>query len=181
MYGLCQRKKAVMIKVVLALALTLSIIGCKKDDKRENVNCDIDKTLEENESKVTISKGIWGTVSMLQGNCMPIVDPNVCTHCPVKRTVRVYEYTMPSKAVPYNNSTIFFDSFQTQLIAETEADEDGFYQLDIPPGQYTIVTLEQGKIYAGGSDGVGGLSPFSLENNNELKNINLIRSYNAVF
>lgn len=170
-----------MTKAVIALALILSLTNCKKDDKPESLNCDIETTKEENEGKVTITTGIWGTVSMLQGNCMPIVDPNVCSHCPAKRVVRVYEYTMPNKAVPSNNSSIFYDSFSTQLIAETEADEDGFYQLNIPPGHYTIVTIEEGKIFAGGTDGAGGLSPFTIENNTELKNINLIRTYKAAF
>ena len=39
--------------------------------------------------KVTITAGVWGTVSQMSGNCMPIVGPgSSCRNCAVQRTVR---------------------------------------------------------------------------------------------
>lgn len=170
-----------MNKIFLALSLTLFITACDKKDTPADTGCNINKTFEENEDKVSITSGIYGTVSMMEGNCQPIIEPGACTHCAVKRTVKVYAYTKISDAVKYNNSPVFFDSFSTQLIAETETDEEGFFQLNIPTGHYTIVTIEQGKLYANSFDGNGGISPFNLENANELLKVNLTRTYNAVF
>ena len=85
---------------------------------------------------------------------------------------------MLSQATPQNLNR-FYDSFSTQLIKEFDTDADGFFQVDIPAGRYTIVVVENGKLYPFGLDGQGGLSPISFSGGKQ--NLNLTLTYKAVF
>ena len=169
-----------MKKVILMTLLVVCIISCKKH-KCDPTACDIQQTYNENATKITISNGIWGTVSSMEGDCMPGMPPSSlsCTHCPAKRTVKIYGYTLLSQAIPFANSPVFFDSFSTNLIAQVNADDDGFFQLNIPNGHYTIVVVENGKLYASGSDGQGGINPIIFSGG--LQNVNQIMTYKAAF
>jgi hypothetical protein len=140
-------KKKVMRILSGLLMIMFVFISCRKEYLPAK-QCDIQKVYEENAARVTITKGIWGTVSSMEGNCMPVTDPSTCKHCPVKRTVKIYEYTLLSQAVPSGSSTVFFDNFNTQLLAQADADSYGFFQINIPPGKYTIAVVENGKLNA---------------------------------
>ncbi len=168
-----------IMKHIIGCYLLLAIFsGCKKDNAT-SIACDIQKAYIENAKKVTTSNGVWGTVSSMEGNCMPMISPSSCTNCPVKRTVKIFEYTLLTNATPSGNSTIFFDSFNTQLIDQVETDDNGFFQINIPNGHYTIAIVENGKLYANGTDGQGGLNPFELLNGT--KEVNVTMTYKATF
>lgn len=169
------------MKRLPVLLLIMAVFpGCDKDDeKEEQPGCDMEQTYTDNEQKVTTATGIYGTIAFMEGNCMPMVGPgSTCKTCPVKRTIRIYEYTLKSQATP-QNATIFYDSFSTLLIKELETDEEGFFQTELPPGKYTIVTIENGKLHASGSDGQGGLNPFT--HTGVKQRLNLTLHYNAAF
>jgi hypothetical protein len=189
----CQPKKILHMKnLIILFSTVLFAFGCSKDkagnsameeESSQNVraNCQIDKTYADNAVKVTITNGIWGTVSFMQGNCMPTINPQntTCTNCPVKRTVRIYEYTKQSQATPSTTSPVFFDAFSTTLVREVETDNEGFFQTEIPVGKYTLVVVENGKLYANGTDGQGGLNPFTFSSGKQ--KINLTLTYKATF
>src|SRR5688572_24995513 len=144
---------------LLALILLITIIqGCDKD-KEEEPDCNMQEVNEKNANKVTIKNGVWGTIAFTEGNCMPVVDPAVCKTCPVKRTVQIYEFTRQHQADPAI-ITRFYNSFSTRLVSEVITDNDGFFQTELPAGDYTIVIVENGKLYANNFDGGGGISPF---------------------
>jgi hypothetical protein len=169
-----------MKKTFMPFLLALTLYSCNKDNTTK-IGCDIQQVYVDNANKVTITNGVWGTISMMEGNCMPTVPPstNSCKNCPVKRTVKIYQYTLFSNATPSGNSTIFFDSFNTQLVAQVDADDNGFFQVSIPAGHYTIAIVENGKLYANGGDGQGGLSPFTLSSGTQ--NVNITITYKAAF
>ncbi|WP_298391242.1 hypothetical protein [Hydrotalea sp.] len=169
------------MKNILVYALIAIVIwGCHKSNTLQ-AGCDIQKVYALNAQKVTITNGIWGTVSSMEGNCMPMVPPatNSCTNCPVQRTIHIYPYTLITNATLINNLSSFFESFNAPLIAEAVADEDGFYQLNLQAGTYSVAIVENGKLYANGLDGQGGLSPITLVNG--VQKLNLIMTYKAVF
>lgn len=141
----------------------------------------MEKVYSENALKVTLTNGIWGTVASMEGDFMPTVPPasGRGKTCPVQRTVRIYAYTTLANATRSANSYVFFDSFSTALIKEVTTDANGFFQAEIPPGTYSIVTIEEGKLYASGSDGNGGLNPFTYTGGLLKQNITL--TYKAVF
>lgn len=43
-----------------------------------------------------------------------------------------------------------------------QTDSKGFYQVTLPDGLYTIVIVEKGLLYAPLMDGIGGLSPVTV-------------------
>lgn len=158
----------------------MAFASCKKSNTPQR-GCNIPQVYSDNAKKVTISSGIWGTVSSMEGDCMPTVPPstNSCKNCPVQRTVKIYQYTLISNATPSGNSSVFFDNFNSPLVAQADADENGFFQISIPAGHYSIAVVENGKLYANTLDGKGGLNPFTFSSGTQ--NINIIMSYKAVF
>lgn len=149
--------------------------ACGKDDKDEKAGkCDIEKTRRANEAKVTIANGLWGTLGLITGNCMPVIDPanTSCKSCPVKRTMRIYSYTTLSQASQAQTGP-FFDSFSTTMLKEFKSDSDGFFEITIEPGTYTAVAVEDGKLYAFSFDGQGGISPIVVAGGKQQFNPNV--------
>ncbi len=170
------------MKYFYILIAVLFFVQCNKKHSSDDCNiCNIQKTYTLNAAKVTITNGIWGTVSSMEGNCMPPVAPNskTCTHCPVQRTIKIYNYTTLSQATPTANSSVFYDSFNTALVAQINSDADGFFQVNLPSGQYSIAIVENGKLYANGSDGFGGIVPVTVTNITQ--KFDLAMTYKAVF
>lgn len=170
--------------VLLFLAFTVLLTSCEKEDKQEAApptNCDIQQTYTANAAKATVTNGIWGTVSSMEGNCMPIVGPgSTCKHCPVKRTVKIYAYTTTANAVASAGLFGFYDSFNTTLVKQVNTDNDGFFQTDLPAGNYTMVVEENGKLYGCGiGDGQNGINPFT--HTNGAQKVNFQMTYKAVF
>jgi len=168
-----------MKKLFFWVVLSACFLSCKKQS--DPPDCDIQKTYADNAAKVTLTNGIWGTVSSMEGNCMPSVPAGSsdCKHCPAQRTVKIYAYTLRNQATPSANSTIFFDNFSTQLIAEVNADADGFFQANIPAGRYSIAVVENGKLYANETDGQEGLNPITFSTG--LQKVNVVMTYKAAF
>lgn len=168
------------LRNLLKIAIVTFLLYSCNDDNSLRTSCDMQKVTDDNTNKVTITNGIWGTVSSMEGNCMPSPGSNSsCIHCPIQRTIRIYEYTLKSNATQSDNYSSFYDSFNTPLIAEVDTDENGFFQIDIPAGHYSIVVVENGKLYASGLDGKGGINP--IIPTSEIQNINLLMTYKAVF
>ena len=169
-----------MKNIIGIFLLSVCLFSCKKQHCNQD-NCDIQKAYAHNATKVTISNGIWGTVSSMEGNCMPMVPPtaSTCKHCTVKRTIKIYEYTLLNQATSADNSQVFFTGFSTQLVAQVNADDNGFFQATLPAGHYTIAVVEDGKLYANGTDGQGGINPITYSGG--LQHVNQVMTYKAVF
>jgi hypothetical protein len=180
-----------MKKILPLMALLFVFSSCEKDEiKNANEHtecpdpfqCDIVQTYINNAAKATVSNGIWGTVSSMEGNCMPMVGPgSTCSHCPVKRTVKIYAYTITANAVASSGNQIgFYDSFNTQLIKQVDTDNEGFFQTDLPAGKYTLVVVENGKLFGSTiTDGQTGINPFTYTSGAE--RIDFKMMYKAVF
>ena len=168
-----------MKKLFKIFIIAMTFTSCGKDSTPQNI-CNIQKAYSDNAKKLTITSGVWGTVSSMEGNCMPAIPSSSnCKNCPVQRTVKIYPYTLLSHATRSGNSNIFFDSFNTPLVAQVDTDENGFFQVDIPAGHYSIAVVENGKLYANSFDGQGGLNPVTLASGRQ--NVNITMTYKAVF
>jgi hypothetical protein len=163
--------------ILLLLSITV-MLACKKETKTSV--CNMDSIYATNAAKVTITNGVWGTVSEMTGNCMPVIDPYTtdCTHCPIVRKVRIYPYTTTSNAVVANPGG-FYSSFSTTLIAEVDTDALGFFQVTLPAGNYTVVVVEDGKLYSPLGDGFGGINPVTVAAGST--KMNLTSTYKAAF
>ncbi len=82
------------------LLLSLSCTKAKQPANDVDEKCDMPAIYALNASKVNFANGIWGTVSITQGNCMPMFnEKNSCSFCVIEREVRIYEYTKIADAV----------------------------------------------------------------------------------
>ena len=99
-------------------------------------------------NQVTIEQGIWGNVWFWEGDFQPVGFGKIT---PVVRTVYVYELTPLDSGVI--GSRPFYSQILTQLIASTQSNSTGFYQVTLPEGEYSIFVKEDSLYYANPSDG----------------------------
>ena len=139
------------IKYILAIALTLSILinSCEEEQNetlRETEN--LEKLYQKNQTKISIEQGVAGTLVLKEGNCMPMIGPyegdNPCRNNAVRRTVQIYEPTTPEDT---EGSGPSFEKIHTNLIAETQSDKDGFFEVELNTGLYSLFIIEKGDFY----------------------------------
>lgn len=149
-----------------------SIVSCKKDPSIYSLWTNrMDELSIHNKSKISITSGVYGTLTLTEGNCMPMVGGNnSCKTYPVKRKIRVYEYTQLKDAEGY---APFFTKVNSRLIATSYTDDEGFFQFQLQPSLYSIFIEDKGKLYAAGLDGTGGVNSFTVSSGIEEINLNL--------
>lgn len=145
-----------MIKTrhIVAIAILIPVLfnSCDKQeiDPYEKQQQKLEKLYKKNQSKISVGQGVAGTLIMKEGNCMPMTGPyegdNPCRSFPVKRIIQVYEPTSHSE-VESSEPGPSFEEIHTRLIAETESDEEGFYELELDTGRYSLFIIEKGMYY----------------------------------
>jgi hypothetical protein len=56
----------------------------------------------------------------------------------------------------------FYSEIQTQLVSRTSSDDQGYFQLELPSGTYSLFVWEQERYYANGFDGFGYIMPVDV-------------------
>jgi len=91
--------------------------------------------------------------------------PSVGTITPVVReiyicrVITVKEMSNSHAAQPRGD---FFSLIPAKLVARTSSDKKGFYQLELPPGSYSIFVKENNAFYANKFDGERRITPFEV-------------------
>jgi hypothetical protein len=89
---------------------------------------------------------------LLQGDFMPgPAAPRGKTR-PVARKIFFYAAATFDQVTAEGEGG-FYRQIHTPLILQTASGSDGKFQARLPPGTYTMVVEENGKLYANGSDG----------------------------
>ncbi|OKL39405.1 hypothetical protein [Pontibacter flavimaris] len=150
---------------ILALLFhVLLLTGCNKEEDEAAPNQWVNNTEEltqQNKKKVSITQGITGTLTLIEGNCMPIIGPNsTCKEYPIKRKIVIYPYTTLQEA---NRHDFLYYTLDAKPVVTVESDAEGFYQAKLTPGTYSVFIQENGKLYANGLDGQGGINPVRVE------------------
>lgn len=130
-------------KKFLGFVILLSIIlnsNCKKNSYNHYP--------PDTSNQVTIEQGIWGNVWFWEGDFQPVGFGKIT---PVVRTVCVYELTPLDSGVI--GSRPFYSQILTQLIASTQSNSTGFYQVTLPEGEYSVFVKEDSLYYANPTDG----------------------------
>jgi hypothetical protein len=140
-----------IFKLFLFIILSILAINCKDSISGP-------KLPPDNHNKVTITQGVWGNIWFWEGNFMPSTDNS--SHgkvTPVVREVFVYEATRFDSVVMAIgvNGGGFYDSILTKQITKLQSDNTGFFQIELPPGKYSIFVKEDSLYYANGSDSEG--------------------------
>jgi hypothetical protein len=154
--------KALCLICFLNLILLASCEKKKeKDDNFQLIN--IEELIKRNASKVSIKMGVAGTLLKKDGNCMPMIGSSStsCRTYPVGRSIMIYDYTTKNEAVDWGP---MYNFVYSRFVAQCDADQDGFFQITVDTGRYSIFIKESDKLYANSSDGQGGINPIIVSN-----------------
>ena len=171
--------KKLVLMIIPALICGMVFSSCvsykeeAKDEDEKKGELEIFR--ENNQKKVSVSQGVWGTILKIEGDCMPGIvgeeRPNPCRVFPVIREVLVFEYTTDKDVVYSLIYPTFYEKVNTKLIARTTSDNEGFFELALQPGKYSVFVIEDGLLYAAGCDGLGGINPLTVELSNVSEHI----------
>jgi len=84
----------------------------------------------------TIDQGVYGVVTLAEGDCMPVAPPFCEKRSAVSRTIWVRE---PVPGGVLSDPSIL-GSYP--LVVQTVSGWTGFYQLRLPPGEYSIFVAD---------------------------------------
>jgi hypothetical protein len=116
---------------------------------------------DRNDARVTIEQGIWGDVWFWEGDFMPMCPSGTATAA--AREMRVHELTSEDD-VEHAPGTWwpFYSEVRTPLVASVWSDADGFFEVALPPGMYSLFAVEDTLFYANGFDGYGNIYPVTV-------------------
>lgn len=151
------------LRYLLFLVFVLPL-SCTNHDEPVRGDWDTLPELHDyNQGKITLEQGYAGTLILKEGNCMPMVGVglpgNTCRSYPVKRTIRIYDYTLQEET---EGDGPFFTLVNALLRERVTTDHEGFFQVELPPGNYSVFIEEAGKLYANLWDGQGGIHPITV-------------------
>lgn len=112
--------------------------------------------------KVTITEGIYGTVKVRYGDWMPNLDGFNGGEKPLACEVRAYEYFTLDDISGYLHADYRPEQMPKTLVASTNSDSKGRYQLSLPPGQYSVVLMDGDMCQITSVDDEGGICPVTV-------------------
>lgn len=127
---------------LVALLAVTPVAGCGDGASK----CTGDQRPARNGASLTIQEGVWGDVWFWDGDFMPICPSG--TVRPVVREVVVFEAATEAEVSQAAGSYGFYEEVRKPEVARTTSDRRGFFQIALPPGQYSIFVIEQGQFYA---------------------------------
>lgn len=121
---------------------------------------------QRNNDKVTISQGLWGDVWFWEGDFMPMISPS-CASGTITAVVReIYIHELTTFDDVDEESPTFYSSINTPLIAVAQSDTDGFFEVELSPGSYSVFAKEGDLYYANGFGHYGEIYPIEVVLNN---------------
>lgn len=142
-------KKRVIIRLCILFSMGIGAMGCAEQPECAG---EARQLLNDNSAKVTITQGVWGDIRFLSGDFMPLViDDPTGSECPtvedsgnanieyVSRRVLVYPLIYNSNLGEVGP---FYTPFAEAPLAETYSDQEGFFELALPAGKYSILIEE---------------------------------------
>ncbi len=130
-----------------------SFISC---DNEALGPAEMDDIPGSNENRVSIDQGIWGNVLFWEGDFMPMIYPDGASGniTPVIRTIYIHEATRDDQVqwcyveIEPCCGARFISEISTDLVAFTQSNDRGFFEVELPAGRYSIFVREYGYLYA---------------------------------
>ena len=110
--------------------------------------------------KITITEGIYGRVKVRYGDWMP--GSTNGGEKPLTCEVRAYEYFTLDDIGGYRHADYSPEQISKTLVASTNSDSKGRYQLSLPPGQYSVVLMDGDMCQITSVDDKGGICPVTV-------------------
>jgi hypothetical protein len=137
-------------------------------------------TLSQCKPYVPEGQGIIGTITWIEGNQMPMIqdgeDPTN-QEKKVEREIQIFPLTNISD-VKIEEGLI--TSIATKKIKVVKTDGTGKYAIDLSPGRYTILTVEENGLFANIFDADGNIQPVTVKEN-EWTLLDILINYKAYY
>ena len=146
---------------ILFIVLCTFLIACDLEDSKGTFYP------PDNEYKVTITQGVWGNVWFWEGNFMPGSVSGKIT--PVIREIYIYEATRHDSVLIDFERYPFIKEVNSNYFGKVISDKDGFYQVSLSPGKYSLFVKEDTLFYATILDADGHLMSVEVEANKVTK------------
>jgi hypothetical protein len=153
-YRVHARRKTMTTKVLL-IVLVVCFSGCS------NATDPCEHRFEYptmHPERVAVPEGVWGLVAFWDGDFMPLCPSG--TIDPVGRELRIHTLTQLDQ-VEEDDLGGFYAEVRTSEVARVWSDADGFFQVGLPPGQYSLFSLEDTVLYANRFS-AEGINPFTV-------------------
>lgn len=110
---------------------------------------------------------ITGKVVWLEGNLMPSIgDPDYAARAagrPIQRMLYIYEAATPEQSERKVGEASFYSEIHTKLIKKVRSGNDGTFSVKLPPGKYSVFSMEDEGLFANVFDGEGHISPVEVD------------------
>lgn len=129
------------------------------------------------------NQGIQGNVYWIEGNQMPQASQEAPSSLPpsakkaVKRTIHIHQLTHINQA---SLGDYLFGNIETPLVASIETNEEGEFSIELPPGKYSIFTVEENGYFASVFDLDSYIHPVEVEKG-EWSRVAITINYEASF
>ena len=156
-------KARVLFSVIVIFYISFSCSNEQNIPEIKDWTNKVEELQMYNKQKVTVREGICGTLIQAEGNCMPMVDweNTTCKNYPIKRKILIYERTKYDQIVQEDGP--FYSESKTKLVATTESNDEGFYEVKLSPGKYSVFVEEKGFLYGRIYDGEGYIGSVEVE------------------
>jgi hypothetical protein len=151
-------KKSVLLLIIISSAFLFN--SCLENGQNNCQQLEIPDARDERE-KVTVDEGVFGLVLYWQGDFRGICAQGRITK--VATRLHFYEPTQQ------NQTTIlslegFYSEINTPRIGTTNSDEDGFFEIELEPGTYSVFAedTDEGIFYSFGLDDSGIINPVTV-------------------
>jgi hypothetical protein len=125
------------------------------------------------------SQGICGDVRWLEGNQMPGPGVKMNSGKPVVRELYIYNAVKPEQTTA-GESPAFVGKVNAKLVKRIKTRRDGTFSVSLPPGLYSVFTMESDGLWANTFDSDGYINPVTVQPG-EYTNIHILINYKAYY
>ncbi|HEX3078977.1 MAG TPA: carboxypeptidase-like regulatory domain-containing protein, partial [Puia sp.] len=123
--------------------------------------------------------GIEGYIFRISGNRMPSPDTKLSPPKGIKAVLYVYQLTSLGQVTRQGESA-FYTSIGTKLVQTVTSDENGYFFLSLPPGEYSLFTKKDALFYANNFDSDNHIAPVKVVAH-KVTQVNFNIDYDAVY
>jgi hypothetical protein len=170
------------MRYLTVIFLLLGLISCEENNLPNNDNHNDKLTsietdtifIEDGRMSPTIQQGFYGFIIELKGDFMPGEEPSVGTIDSVQMDLYVYyKLTFDSIKNARSEQNHWFwivDSVNQVPLAIIKPNDNGFYEIDLPNGNYTgLVKIDDKNFYTNGGLEDGHIGAMILDNEELIK------------
>jgi hypothetical protein len=123
--------------------------------------------------------GIEGYIFRISGNRMPSPDVKLSPPKGIKAVLYIYELTSLDQ-VTREGESAFYTAVHTRLVQTVTSNDNGYFFVSLPPGEYSLFTKKDALFYANNFDGSNHIAPVKVVAH-KVNQVNVNIDYDATY